>query len=197
MRKKNLNKAVETTVAPNPKEVDIWVEPKDDGTVSLKYYDYHDNKWVGGSDGGDGNDAEEALLYFSDGTGYDYYYYPKSGKVVQLDRDGEYVNTYFAIEEEYDGFVYNTIYVATPLSNDLFHSVELLRTHLNNGYPVILSNGVISYVRQLTSDIVIPINYGGQTSNILDIEIASVPGNPANEDITSQTYYMSIAIKYS
>lgn len=50
MRKKNLTKAVETTVAPNPKEVDIWVEPKDDDTVSLKYYDYHDKEWKGGSD---------------------------------------------------------------------------------------------------------------------------------------------------
>lgn len=52
MRKKNLTKAVETTVAPNPKEVDIWVEPKDDNTVSLKYYDYHDKEWKGGSEGG-------------------------------------------------------------------------------------------------------------------------------------------------
>lgn len=58
MRKNNLTKAVETTVAPNPKEVDIWVEPKDDDTVSLKYYDYHDNEWKGGNDGGDSNDDE-------------------------------------------------------------------------------------------------------------------------------------------
>ena len=196
MRKKNLNKALESITAPNPKEVDIWVEPKDDDTVSLKYYDYHEDQWVGAEgSNGDNSDVEEALLYFKDGTAYSYYYYPKSGKVVQLDRDNEYVNTYFAIEEEYDGFVYNTIYVATPLSNDLFYNVELLRTHLNNGYPVILSNGVISCVRQLTSDIVIPINYGGRASNILDIEIAPVPGYPSDEDITSQTYYMSIAIK--
>lgn len=57
MRKKNLTKAVETTVAPNPKEVDIWVEPKDDDTVSLKYYDYHDKEWKGGSEGGSKSDA--------------------------------------------------------------------------------------------------------------------------------------------
>lgn len=56
MRKKNLTKAVETTVAPNPKEVDIWVEPKDDDTVSLKYYDYHDNEWKGGD-----SDSNEEL----------------------------------------------------------------------------------------------------------------------------------------
>lgn len=50
MRKKNLNKALESITAPNPKEVDIWVEPKDDDTVSLKYYDYHEDKWVGAED---------------------------------------------------------------------------------------------------------------------------------------------------
>lgn len=63
MRKKNLNKAVETTVAPNPKEVDIWVEPKDDDTVSLKYYDYHDNEWKGGSDGGSNEGGSTSSKY--------------------------------------------------------------------------------------------------------------------------------------
>ena len=60
MRKKNLTKAVETTVAPNPKEVDIWVDPKDDNTVSLKYYDYHDGKWIGGS----GSGSSDKIKYF-------------------------------------------------------------------------------------------------------------------------------------
>lgn len=63
MRKKNLTKAVETTVAPNPKEVDIWVEPKDGDTVSLKYYDYHDKEWVGGSDG-EGETLMEYMIRF-------------------------------------------------------------------------------------------------------------------------------------
>lgn len=54
MRKKNLNKALESITAPNPKEVDIWVEPKDDDTVSLKYYDYHEDQWVGAEDNDSG-----------------------------------------------------------------------------------------------------------------------------------------------
>lgn len=72
MRKKNLTKAVETTVAPNPKEVDIWVEPKDDDTVSLKYYDYHDNEWKGGdSDSNEElNIAGQILMYYNDGSSY-------------------------------------------------------------------------------------------------------------------------------
>lgn len=45
MRKKNLTKAVETAIAPNPKEVDIWIKPEDNGAVQLKYYDYSDEQW--------------------------------------------------------------------------------------------------------------------------------------------------------
>ena len=93
MRKKNLTKAVETTVAPNPKEVDIWVEPKDDNTVSLKYYDYHDDEWKGGSDGGEKLVHIYGDLYLYDALAgcFDIYYDPSTlrGWMNVFDADDE------------------------------------------------------------------------------------------------------------